>query len=376
VALGAVLALALPAAALAEPSALVPERRRDYENRRANEYLIIPAVASLPGTGVFIGVIASASNLGGTGIDAAAAVARSIDNTDIELQAAALQGIPLGQRVLTLDYQRAHIRMGNGSMFLPGRNSPNYTIPVTAEGEFQLVRPVLRLWERRITVSYMLAFFEGFSLDANGNEASVGSHSAAADASLDFTDDVTSPTRGFRFRYRTTVDAPEESPLGRDTKGPPGTFFRSRGARLETYQTSGYIPLTERFNLALAAQYSQSSDGGGGGFRGGGPPLRGYPGGRWSDVYGVFAGAELRYTVPVNYELDAYIARGLVEGIQYAVFYELGQVNPDNGPKLFDDVHRSYGAGVRALFQSIVLRFDLGFSDEGVQTHLTIDQAF
>jgi hypothetical protein len=39
-------------------------------------------------------------------------------------------------------------------------------------------------------------------------------------------------------------------------------------------------------------------------------------------------------------------------------------------------MHQSYGVGARALFEAIVLRFDLATSDEGLQTHLTIGHAF
>jgi len=370
----ALTALLLPPPALGQ---IVPERRRDYEQRPPNEYLLIPALASLPGTGVFVGVISSASNLGNTGIDAAVAGARSIDNTDIDIQAVALQNIPLGQRMLTLDYQRAHLRMGNGSMYLPGRNSPNYTIPVTAEGDFQMLRPVLRLWERRIMVSYALSYFEGFSLDANGNEVPLGNNRASGEVSLDFTDDVTNPTHGIRFRYRATLEAPGDTLLGRNKAAPTGAAF-SGSTRPESYTLAGYVPLDKRFTLALSALYSQANGNpsGGSGFGGGSPPLRGYPSGRWSDQYGVFFGSELRYTIPVQYDLDAYIARGRVEAIQYAAFYEVGQVNPDNGPRLFEAMRQSYGGGVRALFAAIVLRLDLGFSEEGPQMHLTIDQAF
>jgi hypothetical protein len=354
----------------------VPERRRDYEQRRPNEYLIVPAIASLPGIGVFAGVITSGTNLGHSGIDLAATVARSIDNTDIDVQAIAVRDVPLIGHTLKLEYWHGHFRLGNFQAYLPGRDSPNYTIPITAEFNYQLLRPVLRFWERRLSLSYTLAYFDGFDFDEDGNEVPNAGHSASAEFLLDLTDDVVNPTRGFRFHYRTTLDAPTHTFFGRDRK--PQGFIDGNDVTVESYELTGYIPLTRRLGLALDAQFfrARGEEGRGDVIAGGSPPLRGYPEGRWSDRYGVFGAAEFRYTVPLNYDLDVYLARGIVEGLQFALFADAGQVNPKNNSSLFKDLHRSYGAGVRALFEAIVLRLDLAVSDEGLQTHLTIDQPF
>jgi hypothetical protein len=75
-------------------------------------------------------------------------------------------------------------------------------------------------------------------------------------------------------------------------------------------------------------------------------------------------------------KLDIVIAHGVLESLQLAGFYEVGQVSPTQDRTLFEAMHPSYGLGLRALFQAIVLRFDLGHSDEGLQTHLTIGHAF
>ena len=80
--------------------------------------------------------------------------------------------------------------------------------------------------------------------------------------------------------------------------------------------------------------------------------------------------------MPKNIKLDFLLAHGVLEGLQYALFYELGQVSPVENHLLYEDMHHSYGAGFRLLFRAIVLRLDLANSDEGVQTHLTINQPF
>jgi len=358
-------------------AAFPPERRRDFDQRRPNEYLAVPAVASLPGIGVFAGVISSASNVGGTGIDAAATVAESVDNTDISIRAAALREVPLAPKYLTIEYQYADIKFGNFQTYLPGRESPDFTIPVTGEFNYQFVRPFLRFWERRLNFFYALGYFDGFEVDENGNEVKAASHTAQAGMILDFTDDVVDPRSGVRLRYVTTLPAPEESVFGRDSQDVE-LLTGDEELRIERHEVAWYWDWSERLSIAWDVQYFRAvgREGAEEVIPGGSPPLRGYPQGRWSDRYGVFFGVEPRYTIPTNTELDIYIARGIVEGVQIAPFYEVGQVSPDNDDTLFTEMHHSYGAGVRALFEAIVLRLDLAFSDEGPQIHLTIDQPF
>ena len=85
---------------------------------------------------------------------------------------------------------------------------------------------------------------------------------------------------------------------------------------------------------------------------------------------------EARYTLPLNREIDFLLVHGILEGIQFALFYEVGQVNPDDGSALYDDLRNSYGVGIRALVEAIVLRLDVATSEEGPQFHVTIDQPF
>jgi hypothetical protein len=357
--------------------ALVPERRRDYEQRAPNEYLIVPAVASLPGIGVFVGVISSFSNLGDTGIDAAAAVAESVDETDISVRILAVREVPILPPALRIDYQYGHINLGNFQAYLPGRNSPNFTIPITAEFNFQLLRPVLRLWERRISAAYTLVYFDGFQFDDQGNEYPFKDYDASAQFRLDLTDDEVNPRVGLRLAYSTSLEAPETSIFGR-TENPGSITGGGENVTVRSYELAAYIPVSKRLVFVWDNQYftAQGGEEEGETVAGGSPPLRGYPEGRWSDRYGVFSAFEARYTDPKNIKLDFLLAHGVLEGIQYALFYELGQVNPEPGDLLFKDMHESYGAGVRALFEAIVLRLDLAYSDEGLQTHLTINQPF
>ena len=364
--------------ALAQAQDLVPERRRDYDARLPNEYLIIPAVASLPGFGVFVGVIGTGSNIAGTGMNAGIGAAESISGSDIHIQVAAFQEIPIWKHIFTFDYQFADIKLGNLQAYLPGRDSPNFTYPITAELRFQLVRPTLRLWERRIALAYSLGFVNGFSVDENGNEIVSRRHSANASLALDFTDDIVNPVRGVRFGYQVGLTAPTASFFGTDSDN-ASTLLGSRRANIhsEQFESSAYFPFLERWTLAGHLEFFQAIGDGDGVVTGGGLQMRGYPGNRWSDRYGVMGAVEQRYTIPLHRPLDIpFLAHGIIEGLQLAVFYEQGQVSPTKDDSLFTHMHNDFGAGVRLILQAIVVRFDVAHSDEGTQTALTVNQPF
>jgi hypothetical protein len=355
-------------------SALIPERRRLYEEREENVYMIIPAIASLPGAGVFFGVLGSFSNIGGTGIDAAVTKAETIsDESDIHINAFALREIPLFIPGLTFEYWFGDMKLNEYNSYLPGRNSPDFTIPYTAEFDYHFVRPAYRLWERRIGLFYNLIFFKGFAINQDGHDVETATHSASGMLLVDLTDDEIDPRVGLRYQYRFSMAAPTKTLLGEDSESGDGERLSSRNHSL-----SIYIPVTDRWMLALNKQQF-SADG-----RedtdevvsGGSLSLRGYPGGRWSDRYGESSAIEGRYTIPIDTDLNLILVRGRLDGVQLAGFYETGQVSPKADDRLYSDLHQSFGFGVRALLDAIVLRLDLAFSDEGHQTHLTIDQPF
>ncbi|MBI3993475.1 MAG: BamA/TamA family outer membrane protein [Candidatus Lambdaproteobacteria bacterium] len=359
-------------------AAFPPERRFEFAERTPNQYLIIPAVASLPGIGVFAGVILSASNVGGTGIELGGTYAESIDSTDIKVRALALREVPLlPSRMLTLEYQVADIKLGNFQNYVPGRNSPNFTIPVTGQLQFQLLRPTLNLFARRLKASYNLGFVNGFEFDEDGNELTTARHSSGFQVSLDLTDSEVNPKQGVFAAFSTSLDAPEVTIFGRNSIPLP-VRRADLGLVQRRYTLSGYYPLRDDLTLAGSLQYFRTlgAEGRDEVISGGSPPLRGYPGGRWRDRFGVFLGGELRYALPYNDTIDIVLARGFVEEFQIVGFYEVGQVSPSENHLLFEDLHHSFGAGVRVAFDVIVLRFDLGLSDEGGESHLTIDQPF
>jgi len=356
--------------------ALLPDRRRDFEQREENVYMALPIIASIPGAGVFGGMLGSFSNIAGTGIDAAIVEASTFNSeADIHIRAWAFKELPLYVPGLTLEYWFGDINFSDYQSYLPGRDSPKFTIPSTGKIKYNFLRPALRLFKRRFNMTYNLVFFKGFAVNGSGEEEEIAQHSASGNILLDFTDDVIDPKIGLRLSYTNSMKAPESSFLGKNSSNESG-FLDD----IETRQKEiiAYIPFTDQFTLVAFNQIFEAIGGENSGdvISGGSLSLRGYPGGRWSDRYGETRSLEGRYTVPTNLDLDIYIVHGLLEGIQFAAFYETGQVAPDKDNRLYEDLHRSYGVGVRLLLEAIVLRADIADSDEGIQTHITIDQPF
>ena len=350
---------------------LIPDRRRLYEDRRENVYMVIPAVASLPGAGVFVGVLGSFSNLGGSGIDAAVTQAQTMGgDSDIYISAYALREVPLFLDGLTLEYWFGNIQLNEFNAYLPGRNSPDFTIPYTGKFKYYFLNPAYRFWERRINLTYNLVFFNGYAINEDGEDMLTGSHAASGNLLLDFTDDWVDPHKGLRLGYGVTLDAPSKSILGEDSKNTQAVESKNKD-----YSATLYIPTGDDVTWVAHQQWFTSSSGEGG-WGGGAINLRGYPGGRWSDRYGKMQALEVRYTDHMSKEFDFVLAQGVLDGLQYAAFYEQGQVSPALDERLNQDLHRDYGVGMRALIDAIVLRLDLAFSEAGPQTHLTIDQPF
>ena len=72
-----------------------------------------------------------------------------------------------------------------------------------------------------------------------------------------------------------------------------------------------------------------------------------------------------------NYILE----KGTFAGLQLAFFYEEGTVSPDKG-SLWKNMRSSYGAGTRFLFNTIIVRIDRGFGEEGGQTTFFVGYPF
>lgn len=105
--------------------------------------------------------------------------------------------------------------------------------------------------------------------------------------------------------------------------------------------------------------------------------LRSYPQGRFHDKCSVFFGIEYRrYFLVGNSPFDYLIEKGIFNGVQLALFYELGQVAPENDYTLFENMKSNYGLGFRLVFSKVVVRFDYAQGSEGAQATAFIGYPF
>ena len=78
------------------------------------------------------------------------------------------------------------------------------------------------------------------------------------------------------------------------------------------------------------------------------------------------------FTKPFNYIIE----KGVYEGIQLALFHEIGQVSPTNDSSLYRNFKTSTGLGFRILFNSVVLRADYATGKEGEEMTIFIGYGF
>ncbi len=105
--------------------------------------------------------------------------------------------------------------------------------------------------------------------------------------------------------------------------------------------------------------------------------LRGYPANRFFDSFMAFRGIEWRwYAAETNFPYNFLVSKGTYTGFQLALFYEEGTVAPEED-ELWDEFKTSSGFGIRFLMSTVVIRVDMGFSqDEGSQRTVFIGYPF
>jgi hypothetical protein len=106
--------------------------------------------------------------------------------------------------------------------------------------------------------------------------------------------------------------------------------------------------------------------------------LRGYPASRFNDQAAIYYCAEYRYTLAYNPLKDFTMNGRLdVDWFQLVGFAELGRVAPAWSPDLLHtDMKWSLGAGLRTEVNLIIIRADLGVSEETAIVQLFIGHPF
>jgi hypothetical protein len=387
---------------------LIPDRRPDVTIRKPG-FALVPVYGHIPGIGNTYGLGFSDQNLWNSHTDFTALVSVG----DISAAVFQLNDIRM------LDDHLVFGIIGYGAqytfnIFDRGGFSTSTDYFASQENEYGGAADLaLKFWKERIQIYGHLGTSRmqvGKIVDPAGNtfgNNDVAYHDVATyavGANLDLTDDVWDPHEGLLLqakRYANNIYDPSRSlfymlnlegsyyiPVGWST----WVFDYFRSSSLVTEQSSmnqtqlqqsiglncNYTdPAVQsncqqaqarRINERIAEnEYGTAARLGGSNF------LRGFVSGRISGSQTEFWGTEFRWNIthggqPFDYEF----LQGFRSSFQLAAFYELGRASDPPLPVEEAPWRSSYGAGVRLLFSGLVLRGDVGFSDEGPQLTLFV----
>jgi outer membrane protein assembly factor BamA len=102
--------------------------------------------------------------------------------------------------------------------------------------------------------------------------------------------------------------------------------------------------------------------------------MRGYAQNRFSDKAVVYASAEYRTTLNYNpLKNNEYVD---VDWLQVVAFVEAGRVNEEYNFDLLTEVKYDGGLSLRALVAKVPIRFDVAYSEEGIQSWVMVNHPF
>jgi outer membrane protein insertion porin family len=237
----------------------------------------------------------------------------------------------------------------------------------------------------RLTYSYEIVDIFDVSPFASpiirGEEGKRSVSKIELDLIRDFRDRIIYSRRGNRVELKTSFAG-----LGGDTD-----YFKIEGRGSQYFPTHDYLDQT----LSIFARAGSVFDRGSNGvpffdrfFLGGPDDIRGFefrqvgpkdiqrgPSGAITSIDNIGGNSFGFFTVEYTFKLS--------EGMRFAVFYDLGFVNPDEGDFSFSRYNSSWGFGIRVQVLGAPMRLDFGipittdeFNDEGNQFHFTFGPRF
>jgi len=391
----------------------------DRRPRPASElsYYVYPVAGSLPGVQDFGGAGVSVLGLGGSETDIAlihlTGAADYFDNKDFEITLFTLLDLPVIWE--NLNFSAFYIDISNGTWPEGERgihSDPNSTYYLLGSKFLSKGGEVsVNFWD------YQFEAYLGFmdnAVEPYGLIDPQGTRYDARDAHLnkyprgyrwglylDDTDDRRDPRIGYRAQYE-RWNMPQ-------TRNENSAFFQ------QDYNFTGYIPADADHTKVWVLNYFESSahvtkegevdqsrfqcpPGAPAGCQavldelyrrqlenatmgkatalGGANRLRGYRTNRFYDAFSAFRGLEYRwYLMETQEAFDYLVEKGVFAGLQIAFFLEQGTVAPTH-EQLWAAKVESHGAAFRIILNTVVVRFDVGFSEEGQQNTLFFGYPF
>ena len=394
--------------------ALLFERRKTFDSEIA--WFIFPVVGSIPGVQDFYGLGGTVSGIGGSESDITAISLRGkaeYFDDDFQIDIFSIFDIPLFTERLTFTWFSTKIRnvaWPEGQRGIDSDPDSMYYL-LASKVEASGGELSANIFDNQLEAyyGYTDAAVKPYGLvDPNGtfyNAQNAGIIESPRGYRyglyLDDTDNRRDPRIGYRFQY--------------EKWGQPSSREGNSEYYQEDFNLSGYIPvLSENKGVLVLNQFFGSStvlkkgtvdqsqfvcdntakpgcqailnelyarrvaeaENGKATSLGGTNRLRGYRTNRFYDSYTNFRGVEFRWYVhEVQKAFNYILEKGTFAGLQLALFYEEGTVSPDKG-SLWKNMRTSYGAGTRFLFNTIIVRIDRGFGEEGGQTTFFVGYPF
>jgi len=394
--------------------ALLFERRKTFDSEIA--WFIYPVVGSIPGVQDFYGLGGTVSGIGGSESDITAISLRGkaeYFDDDFQIDILSIFDIPLFTERLTFTWFSTKIRNAAWPEGQRGIDSDPDSMYYLLASKVEASGGELsaNIFDNQLEAyyGYTYAAVKPYGLvDPNGTFYNAQNSGIIESPRgyryglyLDDTDNRRDPRIGYRFQY--------------EKWGQPSSREGNSEYYQEDFNLSGYIPvLSENKGVLVLNQFFGSStvlkkgtvdqsqfvcdntvkpgcqailnelyarrvaeaENGKATSLGGTNRLRGYRTNRFYDSYTNFRGVEFRWYVhEVQKAFNYILEKGTFAGLQLALFYEEGTVSPDKG-NLWKNMRTSYGAGTRFIFNTIIVRIDRGFGEEGGQTTFFVGYPF
>lgn len=362
-------------------------RRRPQKAPKPNTYYILPWYVHIEGIGSLYGGVGGVANLFDSGTNIAGF---TFQNESFHIQAYGIDDLfllggkddPLS---LTLSAGSTDIKLEELDSYGVGPDSSSKPRQVKGKIKQNGVQLQARFFYDRLKFAAEAYDSRDSIRRADSGDEGLETHYAGDryKVELDLTDDRYDSRIGLRAIWIKSM------------RNPDGNFFTENDTEekfeIDSQEYSLFIPFyfSDTQNHTLAYNYYLSIANNlnddiefnrrEGNELGGPVRMRGYPNRRFVDANTYYYALEYRFTWIDDFGLnsgDFILSNDDFEGLQLVLFQEWGQVAEKNDKDLYTDLKTNWGFGIRPVLSSIVLRLDVGFSDEGRAVNFIVLQPF
>ncbi len=368
--------------------AIVPERRRPQQSAKPNRYYALPWFINIEGIGALWGGVLGVANIADSGTNLGLV---NFQNDNFHVFAGAIDDIYLlgdykGFASLTLSGGKTSVKLKELKAWDVGPDSDPEPIKVNGTMEADAIQLQQKLFYDRLRISLESYASRDSIRQANVQENGKESTSAGnrLKLELDLTDDRYDARVGLKLSWIVSRHQPDGNFLAKnETEEDYDLVKREASLFIPVYSSLDHNH-TIAMNYFLSTLHNRNKDvpvSRRNGHSLGGPmQLRGYPLNRFTDNNAVHLILEHRWTIIDTFgtEEPGIISNDVLEGLQLAFFHDWGRVSEFNDERLHEEeMKTSYGVGCRLVFMSgLIIRLDIGFSEEGQGETFLVQQPF